>query len=551
MILNFKKNTKLNCYKNNKSAYSLLELSIVILIVSVLLSGGMVYSAIVVGNAKEKANQDRLVAIYNAIGNFVLTNKRLPCPASLKKNKNSDSDYGNEVTNCSGSGVYQSSTNNNVVYGMVPIKTLGIGVDMAEDLYESKIAYIVDKRYTVAAENNPNFSNINFSTASENSIISIKEKPSSTEQTITNDAILVLISYGANKSGAFNSASNIQNTRSTDAEEMENDITNLVDGNPSNATFNSTFYVSSNNSETFDDVVFYKRKADLIQDFNLMFLVPCRDAGADFANRNSYYGQIIYASSNCPGITYTVRKSKLCSKYGKWLDLTSCPILNCAVSVTGITSPTTVSTNTIGTLTCNQSGYNGSVNYSCSSLGVFSITGGSCSVITSSKITNPDFLSNYGTNTSGNDYSLGGWRIQSSSSTWGNEGFNAILFNVNSAISCSNGYPIAAGFQSSSVYITITTTSPGYVITKFDWYGVSNLHGSSRNAKDVQFQVYNGSSWVTLLSFQLPSSSSCGGTPNTYDVSNTIRSNLYRFYIANTWGDPSSVKIRGFVFYGY
>lgn len=71
--------------KNNKTAYSLLELSIVILIISILISGVLTMSVGTTNNAKNKATNDKILEIYKALGNFLLTNKRLPCPASLKK----------------------------------------------------------------------------------------------------------------------------------------------------------------------------------------------------------------------------------------------------------------------------------------------------------------------------------------------------------------------------------------------------------------------------------------------------------------------------------
>ena len=74
--------------KNNKTAYSLLELSIVILIIAILISGAMTMSVGTLNNAKNKATQDKIAEIYKSLGNFLLANKRLPCPASLKKLKN-------------------------------------------------------------------------------------------------------------------------------------------------------------------------------------------------------------------------------------------------------------------------------------------------------------------------------------------------------------------------------------------------------------------------------------------------------------------------------
>ncbi|MFM2200516.1 MAG: hypothetical protein RL769_571 [Pseudomonadota bacterium] len=407
--------------KTNKSAYSLLELSIVILIISILISGAMTMSVGTLNTAKNKSTQDKYAEIYKALGNFLLTNRRLPCPASLKKLKNSDSDYGAEVANCSGTGVYQSTTSTNLVYGAVPVKALGLANDMAEDAFESKLVYLIDKRFAVASDSSstnmvvqggsvgeqqnftislpsgnqidsilfasyglPNtstwtinsschasgslsivqanclgrnsctvfssnsvfgdpcpgigkalairysYSALNatstFSTSPSTGIITITEKPAGVAQNATSDAILVLISLGANKAGAFNTTANTQNARSSDADELENDIANFVDGNPSTATFNNTIVVNSENSELFDDLVFFKTRNQIVNDFNAMFLIPCFNAGASFNNANAFYGNLVYASSSCASPNEDKRLSRKCEAFGNWVDVVrACP----------------------------------------------------------------------------------------------------------------------------------------------------------------------------------------------------------------------------------
>jgi prepilin-type N-terminal cleavage/methylation domain-containing protein len=310
----------------NKRAYSLLELSIVILIISILITGAMTMSVGTINNAKNDTSIDRINQVYQAIGNYLLSNKRLPCPASLKKNKNTDSDYGVEVANCSGIGLYQSNTNSNLVYGAVPSKSLGLANDMAEDAYESKLIYLIDKRFAIASQTVLNIANTTFSTATNTGIITINEKPSGVVQTATNDAILVIISLGANKSSAFNSTANIQNTRSTDVDEMENDISSIFDSNPSTANFNNIIIANAENSENFDDLVFYKTRNQIVVDFNAMFLIPCVNAGANFSTQNAYYGNLVYATTSCATPNEDKRLTKKCEAFGNWVDIVAnCP----------------------------------------------------------------------------------------------------------------------------------------------------------------------------------------------------------------------------------
>lgn len=62
------------------------------------------------------------------------------------------------------------------------------------------------------------------------------------------------------------------------------------------------------------------------------------------------------------------------------------PATSCAVSVTGVTSPATVSIGASGSLTCNASGYSGSVAYTCPSTGTLSVTGNCTAPIVTSVV---------------------------------------------------------------------------------------------------------------------------------------------------------------------
>ena len=303
-----------------KKAYSLLELSIVILIISILITGALSVSVGSINNAKIKTTNDRQREVYKAIGNFLITNKRLPCPASLLKVKTVDADYGNAVVgaNCSDAGVIQSGSSTNLVYGMVPSRTLGLSNDMAEDAFETKMVYIVDKNFTIASAVDPNFGVTTFSTTASTGIITVNEKPSGVTQAVTADAIVILISHGANKASGYNSNASTQNTRATDTDERDNDA------NEPTTFFNNTIFASSSNSDVFDDIVFFKRRNDFVEDFKAMFLIPCNGAtasGSVTTSASAYYGQIVTRSTVACGVGLT--QSRKCEAYGSWLNITT------------------------------------------------------------------------------------------------------------------------------------------------------------------------------------------------------------------------------------
>jgi len=308
--------------KNFKKAYSLIELSIVILIISILITGALSVSVGSANNAKIKTTNDRITQVYRAIGNFLVANRRLPCPASILKIKTVDTDYGSEVgagAGCAGAGVIISGSSANLAYGMVPVRSLGLANDMAEDGFESKLAYIVDINYAsnaVVFSSTPDFvTTLTFGTAGTANI-NITEKPSGISQLVASDAVIALISYGANKSGAYNANSASQNTRSSDTDEQDNDTA------VASPYFNNSLIASSTNSDVFDDIIFFKRRNDIVDDFKAMFLIACNGASATpgfTSSLSAYYGQTV-SNTACVAPATQYRK---CEAYGTWVNITN------------------------------------------------------------------------------------------------------------------------------------------------------------------------------------------------------------------------------------
>lgn len=311
--------------KNCKSAFSLIELSIVILIVSILITGVLAVSVSNMNIVKVESAQKRIDAIYKALGFYLTANGRLPCPASMLTIKTNSSNYGESSGvggTCSSSGVYISTVNTNLVYGMVPVKDLGLGTDFAEDGFGNKLSYVVDKRFT---------SSSTFGLSASNSgLITVKEITSAgSDQVNTTEAIFLIISHGVNKSGAFNANSGSQNTRSSDADEMSNDLDSIT-----TPAFDAIFVKSTKRSDVFDDTIFYKTRNALVADFNALNLIPCEASGTNNNDvvygattmtwPSSSYGKIVAAtgpsSGVCPaGYTGSVDKpTKKCGAYGVW-----------------------------------------------------------------------------------------------------------------------------------------------------------------------------------------------------------------------------------------
>ncbi len=376
-----------------RKAYSLVELSISILIISILFAGAATVSSKVSNKNRVTTTKEKIAKIYNAIGVYVMVNGALPCPSSIEIAKSNDifSTYG--VANCStdNSGVYAASASRKIIYGMVPVKDLGLSSEYAEDDFGSKIAYIVDKDFT----NSENFGKI----SSASSII-IKEslQDGSPSQIISDNIVMAIISYGPNKAGAL--PSNVSSLSSRNpmpgsGAELENSINGILSDGFGN--FDNILVASDLSDGVFDDLVFYKTRDLLVSDFDLLHLIKCpnsetsgenltitygTNAPISFSWPESNYGQTVPASIACPlghrgGVGSPTRK---CGAFGKWekndkndgvvspclleVSTTTQPSDYCSVNIAG-SKVSSVSKGS-GKIFCNKENYDGSqISYTC------------------------------------------------------------------------------------------------------------------------------------------------------------------------------------------
>ncbi len=324
----------------SKKAYSLIELSIVILIISILITGALSVSVSSINNAKIKVTRDRMAEIYKAMGTYLITNNRLPCPARLNVAK-SQANYGSSAGSLgmclvANSVIGPSNTAILLAYGAVPTQTLGLSSEMAEDGFGSKISYVIHRNFTstITATAGGHVTTAPYAPTAP--IIQIKENPAATSS--TQHAIFALISHGANKAGAYNANAITQNVASADTDEIDNALPTLTTSTTAN--FNDTFISVSSNSDSFDDIVFYKTRNQMIQDFDAMSVIPCSTTPFTDADARTYtpssaatYGQIVTATFpnnvNCVGAhDFWNHGAALpqvkCGIFGKWHVAVQC-----------------------------------------------------------------------------------------------------------------------------------------------------------------------------------------------------------------------------------
>lgn len=322
-----------------KKAFSLIELSVVIVILSIIITGLLSIAVNSAANDKIKRSKENMDLIYKALGAYLLKNGALPCPAAITSVKSTNENYGKAGTagTCADqNGVYIDSTVSAVAYGMVPIADLGLSSSVAEDGFGNKFGYFVDKNftnksyvgYTGNTVNYTGFDVLNNSRYLANSI---------------DPAIFAIVSYGANKYGTFNANSASQNTNTSPSlKENSNYPVNFVDvadPQPNTATFTLTInrvalYISetSETSAVMDDIILYKTRNNLIRDFQAFSLIKCPIKSVETGTDVTYnsvpmywviggeYGQIVLSDTNCPlGWLNTVQKpGRRCGAFGQW-----------------------------------------------------------------------------------------------------------------------------------------------------------------------------------------------------------------------------------------
>jgi len=321
-----------------KRAYSLTEMAIVILIISILATGALSVYFNVDSGVKINENERKLEAIYKAIGVYLHKNGSLPCPAPINVARNLSTTFGVAGTGgaCQENGVYISTTDTNLAYGIIPVQDLNLDIDYALDAYGNKFTYIVDQRFTTSVSTD-GFGSIYPATG----VMTVNDKAGGQTHKITDDAIFVIVSHGRNGLGSYgeNLTSISSSKEPVDADEEENfDITTLNLDPTNTANFDNDFVHNSFDNEVFDDMIFFKARDEIVVDFRAYNKVYCLGSDGDqtisynnttptFTWPTTLYNFFAESDVNCPdtsgasGEDWTVQNAKpikRCGILGKW-----------------------------------------------------------------------------------------------------------------------------------------------------------------------------------------------------------------------------------------
>lgn len=331
--------------KNSTTGFTLLEMSIVVLILGILLVGGINLHLSIVELSEKNLSSDRIYIVDKAIREYILKNLHLPCPSNIllsETDNNYEENFGKELRDSNGECFTEEEgyfKHDDYIAGGVPIKVLGLPSEYAEDAWGNRILYVVDKKYAK--------SKIGFF-ASGGASINIKGTQDTGEKVVTNRAIYVLISSGQNGNGAFRDG--IQNDINADLDDAKNIITtkastsyNPLDPNSSSSTNHNPVFIKDINNKNFDDIVYYRDKNSLIFELDLEDS-PCSmnelhnvidsnypDSNINCSNGFCFQGTEVYSIGKCgdnmisenPNIDSSgnYKPSRRCQKYGQWSNI--------------------------------------------------------------------------------------------------------------------------------------------------------------------------------------------------------------------------------------
>lgn len=261
-----------------RQGFTLVEMSIVLIIMSVVAGGGFALATSMNERKKEDVTLARLDAIEKALLDFRKANDRLPCPADGSINPD-NADYGIEADDpgdCSSGSpaanftaathatktVYTDTT---VVGGTIPIVTLGLPKEYGIDGWGNKFSYHIDARATEYGA----FSTYSISNGNCFNVI-IDDALTWADDTDRNylsfHAVYALISHGKDGHGAFSMGGPRINSGTVNAFQQQNadyDDTGAV------TTYNNLFHYvpESEDPDTprdrFDDILRFKTRAQL------------------------------------------------------------------------------------------------------------------------------------------------------------------------------------------------------------------------------------------------------------------------------------------------
>lgn len=264
-----------------QSGFSLLELSVVMIIMALVLSALLSLGTRSTTESKRDITQQRLETVRRAIGLYASTYHALPCPAAANAAPKT-TNYGRaqNPTTCAGA---TATTPAGGYTGAVPVVSLGLSDEYMLDGWNRRITYMVDADFirqrdldaVTTALQRGGLDDLDSDPADQNALQSINVYPI-VGGTVAYTAAIALISHGPNGHGAFplsgGSAANIlpsnsnvydnewENAGRTNSAPTADTLTHDL-----NIVQTTESAVTTANNSAFDDLVLTLSRSEAIE----------------------------------------------------------------------------------------------------------------------------------------------------------------------------------------------------------------------------------------------------------------------------------------------
>lgn len=260
-------------------AFSLIEMAIVLVVMSIALGFGLSFFADKTDHDRIIETKKRITIIERALNAYMGSNQSIPCPAWGSLNE-TDSLFGvarstsGSAWLCDQDSSFNGLRSNHMAWGMLPVTTLELDNKYAYDAWGHKFSYIMieycNANTTISATYN--FASDTYCGGGGNAL-QINDASGSV---VMSDGVMVIISHGKNGHGAFKTLGgnkrqvSYNNVVSSDELENSHLSTDSITINPA---INSIFVersvnMNSDPSKFFSNIIFFKNKQQLISSAN-------------------------------------------------------------------------------------------------------------------------------------------------------------------------------------------------------------------------------------------------------------------------------------------
>ena len=235
--------------RNPQGGYSLLELSVVLVIIALLMGSAITMGVAHINSKQEEVTRMRMAAIEEAMLGFRKAKNRLPIPAQLIADES--------VPQYASESLGYIMEENNVYHGALPVRDLGLPDEYLYDGWGRKFRYIVSHDSTTKLmDTDLPLTDVNGQGIEMYSI--------SNGEMYNDHSFYVLISHGKNGHGGYMRNGTVKSTGSTNSAELGNCACDSNGGYGfTNNHFTSGDAVETGGANAFDDIVISKTRAQL------------------------------------------------------------------------------------------------------------------------------------------------------------------------------------------------------------------------------------------------------------------------------------------------